>query len=158
MNLLLRQVRIIDSTSPFHQQTADIFIKDGLINSIGTDLSVNAAKTVDVAGLSVSPGWLDVFASIPDPGLEYKETLQSGAAAAASGGFTDVMMAPNTAPVVHSKSGVEYIVQKTKSLPVSFHPIATVSKNAEGKELAEMYDMHQSGAVAFGDGTASILS
>lgn len=158
MNLLLRQVRIIDPSSPFHQQTTDIFIEQGLIRSIETKAAVKADQIIEAAGLCVSPGWLDVFSHIPDPGLEHKETLESGAAVAASGGFTDVLVVPNTAPVVHSKSGVEYIVQKTKSFPVSFHPIAAVSKNVEGKELAEMYDMHQSGAAAFGDGTVSIQS
>jgi dihydroorotase len=59
---------------------------------------------------------------------------------------------------VHNKSGVEYIVQRSKSLPVNFHPIGAVTKNTEGKELAEMYDMHQTGAIAFGDGFNSIQS
>jgi dihydroorotase len=68
------------------------------------------------------------------------------------------MLLPNTNPVVHSKSQVEYIVQKSRLLPVTMHPIGAVTKNAEGKDLAEMYDMHQSGALAFGDGVNSIQS
>lgn len=158
MNLLLRHVRIIDPSSPFHKQSADIFIKNGVLVSIGTNLSVAADQVIEKEGLTVSPGWLDVFAQIPDPGFEFKETLETGAAAAAAGGFTDVMVVPNTAPVVHNKSAVEYIVQRTKNLAVSFHPIGAVTKGAEGKELAEMYDMHQSGAIAFGDGTCTLQS
>lgn len=158
MNLLLRHVRIIDPSSPFHQQQADIFIEDGIIKAIGSNLNQQAEKVLDKEGVSVSPGWVDVFAHFPDPGFEYKETLQSGMDAAASGGYTDVLLLPNTAPVVHNKSAVEYIVQRTKTAPVSLHPIGAVTKNAEGKELAEMYDMHQSGAVAFGDGSCTIQS
>jgi dihydroorotase len=106
----------------------------------------------------VSTGWLDTFAHFPDPGFEFKESLESGSRAAAAGGFTDVMVIPNTAPIVHNKSGVEYIVQRSKTLPATLHPIGAVTKNVEGKELAEMYDMHHSGAVAFGDGNCSIQS
>jgi dihydroorotase len=156
MNLLLRQATVIDPSSPFHQQTIDIFIQDGIIKEIGKDLNTKAEKIIDKNGLYVSIGWLDVFASFPDPGFEFKESLESGSRAAAAGGFTDVMVIPNTAPVVHNKSAVEYIVQRSKALPANLHPIAAVTKNTEGKELAEMYDMHQSGAIAFGDGICSI--
>ena len=158
MNLLLRQAKIIDPTSPFHQQQTDIFIQDGIFKTISPKLDIAAEKIIEAEGLFVSPGWLDVFAHFPDPGFEYKESLQTGAAAAAAGGYTDVLLIPNTAPVVHNKSAVEYIVQRSKSFPVNLHPIAAVTKNAEGKELAEMYDMHDSGAVAFGDGNCSIQS
>lgn len=158
MNLLLRQVKIIDPSSPFHQQQTDIFIQDGIIRSIGENLNVASDKIIEKKGLHVSTGWLDIMANFPDPGFEYKESLETGSCAAAAGGYTDVMVIPNTAPVVHNKSAVEYIVQRSRSLPASLHPIGAVTKNAEGKELAEMYDMHQSGAVAFGDGTYSIQS
>jgi dihydroorotase len=158
MNLLLRQAKIIDPSSPFHQQQADIFIQDGILKTISPKLDITADKIIEAEGLFVSPGWLDVFAHFPDPGFEYKESLQTGANAAAAGGYTDVLLIPNTAPVVHNKSAVEYIVQRSKSFPVNLHPIAAVTKNAEGKELAEMYDMHDSGAIAFGDGNCSIQS
>src|SRR5215216_1379767 len=100
MNLLLRQVIIIDPLSPFHQQQADIFIQDGIVRSIATNLNVKAEKIIEKKGLHVSVGWLDVFAHFPDPGFEFKESLESGSRAAAAGGFTDVMLIPNTAPVV----------------------------------------------------------
>src|SRR5688500_5471854 len=158
MNLLLRQVTIIDPSSPFHQQTTDIFIQDGIISKIGADLNVKAEKIIDKNGLYASIGWLDTFAHFPDPGFEFKESIESGSRAAAAGGFTDVMVIPNTAPIIHNKSAVEYVVQRSKTLPTNLQPIGAVTKNAEGKELAEMYDMHQSGAVAFGDGVCSIQS
>ena len=113
MDILLRQVRVIDPSSPFHQQTIDIFIQNGVIAETG-NLSRSHEQEVNIPGLCVSPGWLDIFSQFWDPGFEYKETLQTGAATAAAGGFTDVMILPNTNPVLHNKAGVEYIVQKSK--------------------------------------------
>jgi dihydroorotase len=157
MDILLRQVRIIDPSSPFHQQQVDILIQNGQISQIGI-VGSTASREIHIEGLHVSTGWVDVYANFCDPGLEYKETLTSGAQAAAAGGYTDVMVLPNTVPVLHNKSGIEYIVQKARALPVTIHPIAAITKNTEGKELAEMYDMHESGAVAFSDGTNAIQS
>jgi dihydroorotase len=157
MDILVRQVRIIDSSSPFHQQTVDLFIRNGIISEIG-QVNRPANQTIHTDGLCVSPGWLDIFSHFCDPGFEYKETLRSGAEAAAAGGYTDVMILPNTNPVLHNKAGIEYVVQRTRDLPVTVHPIAAITKNAQGKELAEMYDMHQSGAVAFSDGTSTVQS
>ena len=84
--------------------------------------------------------------------------MESGANAAAAGGFTEVMLIPNTQPVVSNKSQVEYIIQKSKTLPVTIHPIGAITKYAEGKELSEMFDMFHSGAVAFSDGTNPVQS
>lgn len=157
MDIFLRQVRIIDPSSPFHQQVSDIFIQNGSISDIG-QLQHNSGELVDIPGLHISAGWVDIFAHFCDPGFEFRETLETGARAAASGGFTDVMILPNTAPVVYTKGGVEYIVQRSRSFATSIHPIAAITKNAEGKELAEMYDMHNSGAIAFSDGTNTVQS
>lgn len=155
MNIIVRQARIIDPASSFHQQKADIVIENGFVTQIG-NVTISGHKEIDIDGLCISPGWLDVFAHFCDPGFEHRETLETGTAAAAAGGYTDVMVLPNTAPVIHNKSGVEYLVQRSKSLTVNLHPIGAVTKNAEGKELSEMYDMHASGAVAFSDGLNSI--
>ncbi len=157
MDILLRQVHITDPSSPFHQQKVDILVQNGRITQIGA-LEVKADRVIEIEGLCASPGWADVFAHFCDPGFEFRETLETGAAAAASGGYTDVMVLPNTAPVLHNKAGIEYIVQKSKTLAVNVHPIAAITKNTEGKELAEMYDMHASGAVAFSDGTSPLQS
>ncbi len=158
MNILIKQARVIDPTSPFNGQITDIFIDNGIISKIGSHLSENADKIIDINDLHVSPGWMDVFANFGDPGYEFKETVETGVAAAAAGGYTDVMVIPNTSPAIHNKSGVEYIVQKSRSLPVNVHPIGAITKNTEGKELAEMYDMKASGAIAFSDGINSVQS
>jgi dihydroorotase len=158
MNLLIKNARVVDPNSPFNSQSADIFIENGIIKKIGKNLSDKADKEISADGLCVSPGWVDMFANFADPGYEYKESIETGCRAAAAGGFTDVLVIPNTKPAVDTKSQAEYIVQKARSTPVNVYPIGAVTKNAEGKELAEMYDMKQSGAIAFGDGINCIQS
>ena len=158
MNILIKQATVVDSSSPLNGQLADIFIANGMITKIGKSITDKADKEISADGLCVSPGWVDVFANFADPGYEFKETLETGAAAAAVGGYTDVLVIPNTNPCIHNKAGVEYIAQKSKSLPVNVHPIGAITKNTEGKELAEMYDMKASGAVAFGDGINCVQS
>jgi dihydroorotase len=158
MKLLIKQAKVVDPSSPINGQITDIFIDNGIINKIGKNLSEKADKIIDIKGLHVSPGWMDPFANFGDPGNEFKETLETGAAAAAAGGYTDVMVIPNTNPSIHNKANVEYIVQKSKSLPVNIYPIGAITKNTEGKDLAEMYDMRASGAVAFSDGINCVQS
>jgi dihydroorotase len=158
MTVLIKQATIIDSTSPFNGQTKDIFIADGIIDSIGDSINKKADKIIEQKGLHISIGWMDIFSQFCDPGFEYRETLETGANAAAAGGFTDVIVLANTNPTIHTKSQVEYIIQKSLALPVSIHPAGAVTKNTEGKELAEMYDMRTSGAIAFSDGNNSIQS
>ena len=151
MNIVIRQATIIDPLSPHHNQRTDLFIQSGIIKAIGSS-SETFDKEINADGLMISPGWIDVFSHFCDPGFEYKETLESGSAAAAAGGFTDVFVLPDTNPYIHNKAAVEYIVQRSKALPVTIHPIGGITKGGEGKELAEMYDMHRSGALAFSDG------
>jgi dihydroorotase len=157
MNILIKQVRVVDPHSPLNGQITDIFIESGVLKiSVGANWQPDAV--IEEAGMHVSPGWMDVFSNFADPGFEFKETLLSGAAAAAAGGFTDVMVIPNTNPVIHNKANIEYIIQKSRSLAVTIHPIGAITKNADGKELAEMYDMQLSGATAFSDGVNSVQS
>lgn len=158
MKVLIKKAHIIHSGSPFHGQIKDILITDGIISNISDNITENADEIIANDNLHVSIGWMDIFAHFDDPGYEHKETIQTGAAAAAAGGFTDVMVLPNTNPAIASKAQVEYIVQKAASLPVHIYPVASITKNTEGKELAEMYDMHASGAIAFSDGTSPVQS
>jgi dihydroorotase len=156
MKVLIKQATIVSPSSPFNGLTKDILIENGIIAGISDAITDAAATKIEQQGLHVSIGWMDIFSHFCDPGFEYRETLETGAHAAAAGGFTDVMVLPNTNTAVHNKSQVEYIVQKAKALPVNIYPIGAVTKNTEGHELAEMYDMQQSGALAFGDGINAI--
>lgn len=157
MNILLRKVTIVDPSSPHNKTVKDILIADGVIQKIDENINADADKIME-ENCFVSPGWIDIFSNFCDPGYEYKETLETGTNAAAAGGFTKVFVIPDTQPVIQSKTQVEYIVQKSKSLPVAVYPLGAITKNAEGKDLAEMYDMQNSGAVAFTDGLTAVQS
>ncbi len=153
MKVLIRQATIRCAASPHHGQTRDLLIQDGKIEAVAPTLGeVPGAQFIAAPGLEVSTGWVDLFAHACDPGLEYRETLETAARAAAAGGFTDLFLLPNTEPVLHNKGQVEYIVNQQKVLPVRMHPIGAITRDAKGAELAEMYDMRQSGARVFSDG------
>ena len=158
MKILVRQATIADPDSPFNGQVTDILIDGERIVKIASPISEKADEIIEAAGLIVSPGWVDIFSHFCDPGFEYKETLETGAAAAAAGGYTQVFVIPNTQPVVENKTQVEYISRQSKNLAVTIHPLGAITKGTEGKELAEMYDMRNSGAIAFSDGTSPIQS
>jgi len=158
MKVLIKSARIICPSSPYNGKTLDILIENGIISKIDKDINVKADKVIEADNLHVSQGWTDCFANFSDPGYEHKETLQTGANAAASGGFTSVAIIPNTNPVIDNKSQVEYITRNGKNLPVTIYPIGALTKKAEGKELSEMYDMNQSGAIAFSDGISPLQS
>lgn len=130
----------------------DVLIENGKITSIAKHIDKKSKKEISVKGLHISQGFTDVLADYCEPGFEHKETLETGLKAAASGGFTDVLLAPNTSPSISSKSQVEYVVKKAAGSIVSLHPLGSITQQTEGKALAEMYDMRTSGALAFTDG------
>lgn len=152
MKVLIRQATIADTRSAWNGQKVDILLNNDIIEEIAPAITTEASETIELPDLFVSPGFTDIFSHVGDPGLEYKETLETGSAAAKAGGYTRMLVLPNTKPVVHGKSQVEYITQKSRHLPVTVLPIGAISQNCEGKDLAEMHDMHASGAVAFSDG------
>lgn len=158
MSILVRQAIIKDINSPHNNKVKDIHIDNGVILAIDDQLNVSAGNIIDVPGLHVSPGWVDMFVNGTDPGYEFKDTLETTAAAAASGGFTHVFLTPNTKPVVETKTAIDYIIRSVVSSAVQLHPIGAVTKHAEGKELAEMHEMKNSGAIAFGDGSRAVQS
>lgn len=157
MNLLITGVSIADPSSQFNQQICDVRVEDGQITSISAQISPLAEEEViDGKGAYLSPGFFDMNCSVGDPGLETREDLESATATASAGGFTGIAVLPNTQPVLHSKSQVEYVRNKAKGNLVDVYPIGAISHNLEGKELAELYDMQQAGAVAFSDGIKPI--
>ncbi len=158
MTILLRQVKIADQHSPFNGQVKDILLQDAVLISIQDHYEGKADQIVDIPGTIVSTGWVDPFTHFCDPGYEHRETLVSGAAAAQAGGFTTVFVVPNTQPVVDNKTQVNYIIQQNQQLPIHVLPIGALSKKIEGKDLAEMIDMHHAGAVASSDGLYPVQS
>jgi dihydroorotase len=155
MNLLIKSATILDPGSSFHQQVADILIENGVITRIADDIDADA-ELFDAEGKYVSPGFFDLNCNVGELGLETKEDLRSGTIAAAAGGFTGIALMPNTQPPVHSKSEVEYLLNRSKGNLVDVYPLGTISQKREGKDLAEMYDMYQSGAKAFTDGSRPV--
>jgi len=155
MNVFLRAATIYHPSSEFHLQKQNILIEQGTITYIGPD-EKQADQTIESGNLCVSVGWADLFAVTGEPGLEHKEDLQTIAAAAASGGFTEVLCLPNVDPVVQTKGAISYIKNRSGQLPVTLHPAGAVTIDAEGKELTEMIDLKHAGAVAFTDGTHPI--
>lgn len=152
--MLLKNVRIVtDISAPDDHSRQDIRIRDGIIESIGSLHPEQGEVTQSWENAFVSPGWLDIGAQIGDPGFEHREDLYSAAQAAATGGFTAIACFPNTHPVVHSKSEVLYIRNKSAREAVHFYPIGAISQDCNGKDLAELFDMHTAGAIAFSDGS-----
>ena len=158
MTILLRQVKIADTKSPFNGLVKDILLQDHQIISISDKYKGEADQTIELKNAFVSPGFVDPFVHFCDPGMEHRETLHSGAEAAQQGGFTTVFVIPNTKPVIDTKSQVTYIKQHSQDLPIHILPIGALSKKLEGKDLAEMIDMHSNGAVAFSDGLYPVQS
>src|ERR1700761_1591160 len=151
MNLLIKSATITDPNSPFHQQVADVLIEKGVITRIAPEIEANV-EIVEAEGKHLSPGFFDLNCNIGELGLETKEDLFTGTQAAAAGGFTGIALMPNTQPPVHSKAEIEYLMNRAKNNLVDVYPLGTISHKREGKDLAEMYDMYQSGAKAFTDG------
>ena len=151
MRIILKKVKILDSRSSFFGQTKDILIENGIIKEIDDSVFVEDAILIESQDLCVSQGWVDLKADFCDPGFEHKETIESGLDTAASGGYTHVAVLPTTNPVVDGKTQVEYILGKASAHVVQIHPIGAITKGMKGEELAEMYDMFQSGVRAFSD-------
>jgi dihydroorotase len=164
MSIIIRQAKVIDPQSKWHNKLVDITVtptsgsKKGKVEMTASKGDGKASITRedhqvwDGESLFVSHGFIDIFADYREPGYEHKETIESGLRSAAAGGFTDVFLVPNTNPAVSTKSTVQYILQKANGGPVKIHPLGSITQNIEGKALAEMLDMHANGAIAFSDG------
>ncbi|MEZ4966406.1 MAG: dihydroorotase [Saprospiraceae bacterium] len=157
MLLLLKNIRIAEGKSG--SKTRDLLLRDGIIEQIAEDIPARKNMEVwqwDSDKIHASPGWMDIGAQTGDPGYEHREDLNSAASAAAAGGYTSVACFPNTHPAIASKSEVLYVKNKTAHSPVTFYPVGAISEHCEGKDLAELYDMHAAGAIAFSDGSKPV--
>ena len=155
MEFLIRAALIVDSNSPHHLTQKDILIHNGSISKIEDSIEFDG-DVIEANGLRVSPGWFDMRAHYHDPGNEHKEDLESGSRAAASGGFTNVLLLPNTTPCVDGKNAVVYYEKWNRGAAVKLHASTAVTIKCEGKELTEMIDLRHAGALAFTDGTSPV--
>ncbi len=130
----------------------DVLIREGRIAAVGPDVAAEAERIVDARGLIVCPGLVDIHCHLREPGFEHKETIETGTQAAARGGFTTVCCMANTEPPIDSRASVEYILRTPGSQGVvRVLPIGCISRGRQGKELAEMGDLAEAGAVGFSD-------
>lgn len=152
MQLLIKNVLVVHPGSKFDGEKVHLFIKDGFLEKIGKRINISGVETLDAEGACVSPGWVDLGTQVGDPGFEHREDFQSVSRAAAAGGFTAIACYPNTYPVIHTKSEVQYVGNASERSVVAFLPIGAISQDCKGKDITEMYDMRAAGAVAFSDG------
>ena len=152
MSTLIKSATIIDTSSQFNNQKKDILITNGVIEKIENSIPTKPNYTiVDLENLHVSCGWFDTSVSFGEPGFEERETIANGLTSAAKSGFTAVAVNSNTNPYIDNKSAVEFLINKSFNHAVNLFPIASLTQKSKGLEMAELYDMQQSGAVAFGD-------
>lgn len=150
MDLLLRNATlVVPDASP---RRVDLRIADGRIEAVGGDLNMGDANVVDLDGACLSAGWVDLYARLGEPGLEHRETIATGLAAAAAGGFVAVGVSPETEPPVDTREGVAFVRGQAAGQGVDVLPIGCLTKHRAGRELAELHDLAEAGAVAFSDG------
>ena len=149
--LILKGGRVIDPAAQ-RDEICDVLIEDGVIRQVGKDLSAGGAEVYDARGKIVTPGFIDMHTHLREPGQEAKEDFASGSRAGAAGGYTTIATMPNTRPVVDDAALVTSLVKRAEDVAViHIRIIGAVTKNQEGKELAELGDMVEAGAVAFSD-------
>ena len=152
MKIVLKNATIVDPKSGFHQQKMDIEITAGVLTQIAPSIAINANDTaVELDNLHVSPGWFDSSVSLGEPGYEDRETIANGLRVAAKSGFTGIALQPNTLPVLDNQSQIQFVKNKAQGFATELFPIVAFTKESAGKDMAELFDMKNAGAVAFGD-------
>ena len=165
MKLLIKNGTIINSNQEDFKGKGDILVDcdKGIIEEIEEKIEIadksHPIDIIDVKGLSVLPGLFDMHCHLREPGLEYKEDIESGTAAAAMGGFTAVACMPNTNPVADNEQVIKYILNRGKNEGyVKIHPIGAITKGLKGEELAEIGELQFAGAVAISDDGKPVIS
>ena len=156
--LLIQSAILVSPGHPLNHSKVDVLIKNGKIDQLAEHIQTDDKKLtkIDGEGAYLSMGFFDLNVNLGEPGLETKEDIQTGTAAAVAGGFTGVAVQPNTRPAIHSRAEVALIVNSAKGNIVDVLPIGALSKDRAGKDLAELFDMRQTGAIAFSDGDKSV--
>jgi dihydroorotase len=156
--LLIKNGRVIDPGAG-HDSIADVLIEDGRIAAVARQLDREDAEVFDAAGLIVTPGFIDMHVHLREPGIEHSETIETGARAAAAGGFTSICCMPNTLPVNDNATVTSYIVERARQhAVVNVFPIGAITKNSAGEELASLGSMKNAGIVAISDDGRPVMN
>src|SRR5690606_12452486 len=159
MRILLNSAKIIDPASSLNNKTVDVFLNNGKIEKIGKSLKINDPDLViDQKDLHVSRGWFDSSVSYGEPGFEERETIKNGLLTAAKSGFTEIILNPNTNPVIDDNGTVTSVLSKSSGFAVKLYPCGALTRGCQGKDLADLYDMYNAGAVVFGDYKKAVMN
>jgi dihydroorotase len=157
MKIIIREAKIIDSKSSFNNQSVDVLISNGILEEIGKSISnTENIKEIKLDNLHVSQGWFDSSVSFGEPGFEDRETITNGLNVAARSGFTTIALQPNSFPIIDNQSQINFVLNKSNGFATQLIPIGALTKNSEGNDMAELFDMKNAGAVAFGDYNKSL--
>jgi dihydroorotase len=156
--ILLKGGQVVDPSQDLSVEK-DILLEGGKIKQVGEiDEKSFDGDVLDCKGKIISPGWMDMHVHLREPGYEGKETIASGCLAAANGGFTGVCCMPNTSPPIDTQEIIQYIKDRSKGFLVNVYPVAAITKKREGKELSEILELVEQGAVAISDDGNPVMS
>ena len=156
MSILIKSATLVDSKSNLNFKKKDILIKNGVITDIADNINAKSDNKLILDNLHVSRGWMDTSVSFGEPGYEERENLSNGLLTAASSGFTSILLNPDCNPLIDNHSSVEFLKKKSLNTTTDIYPIANLTNNSNGSDLASLYDMKLAGAVGFGDYKKSI--
>lgn len=152
MNILLKSAKIIAPNSEYHQQIKDILIENGIISKIDNSIVADKdTKVISYDNLHVSEGWFDSSVSLGEPGHEERETIENGLKTAGLSGFTGIAVNPNAYPIADTNADIGFLKAKASGNATNLYPIGALTTKSESVDLAELFDMKNAGAVAFGD-------
>jgi dihydroorotase len=156
--LLVKNGRVVDPASKL-DGPADVLLEDGRVAAVGRNLERTNAEVFDASGLIVAPGFIDMHVHLREPGIEHSETIETGARAAAAGGFTSICCMPNTLPVNDNATVTSYIIERARQQAVvNVFPIGAITRDSAGKELAAIGSMRNAGIVAISDDGRPVMN
>ena len=158
MTILIKNGRVLDPATGT-DGIADVLLEEGRIRAVEPDILTEADRILDAAGCFVMPGFIDLHVHLRDPGYEYKETVETGSAAAARGGFTTILAMPNTKPVVDNADVVRYVLHKAEDAGLAnVLQIGAITRGQRGEELADIEDMVDAGIPALSEDGKSVMN
>lgn len=158
MTILIKNGRVLNPDEK-QDEITDIFVQDGIIAEKAANLNRDADEVIDAAGCYVMPGLIDLHVHFRDPGLTYKEDIETGSKSAARGGFTTVCCMPNTNPVVDNADTVKYIIEKGERVGLTnVLPVGSVTKSMLGKEITDVFELKNAGICAISEDGKSVMN